>query len=140
MEYLKPILKKIVDYLKDDWASLSEYPKYMSLLKHILKVHDNYCEARVDKIMWTYFDGIIKNIDSDVSYMYYFVCQFIKMMSQIPLVADWIANHASYYNKLYEWITDNPNPSKGQRFFDYVTNASQIYNLNQLKRVKNGEL
>lgn len=43
--------------------------------------------------------------------MLYLVSAMIKMMNTIPGVGEYIRTHDEYYFRLFDWVTDNPNPA-----------------------------
>lgn len=69
-----------------------------------------------------YFDEVIKNNDGNSTYMLYFVSSLIKIMNTIPGVAEYVWTHQEYFVKLYDWVTDNPNPKK-EKYIDYTVQA-----------------
>lgn len=104
----------------------------------LMKTNDKFQQKRIQTILTLYFDTVIKNNEQNISYMSYFVNQIIKMMSTIPGVAQFIKENQQYFQKLYDWVTDNPNP-KQDKYYNFYGAAAQRFNLIQLKKLREGQ-
>lgn len=74
-----------------------------------------------------YFEKVIWTNESDLATMHYFVTSLVKMMSTIPGIAIWFTKNPTYLTKIYDWVTDHPNPWK-DKYYDFTYQASQAFN------------
>jgi len=108
-------------------------PQRMAILKHLFRIDDQFTKIWTKRLIDLFFSEVISNNDGNRSFMLYLVSALIKLMSTIPAVIEYIWSHETYYFKLFDWVTDNPNPSDKNESFAF---AQQKFNLAQLQKIK----